>query len=199
MAEANASVWGDEVSSRKQVALESLGTTDQGFLDGLLGELAALTSSDGEIDDGQLEFALSIVRGIKPQDQMESLVAAHIAAAHIISMRSAERVVNTMSMPDRESSQQAFNKSTRTLVALLEGLKRYRSGGQQTVTVQHVHVGEGGQAIVGQVTQAQTEAQSKKAAAAATPLLTDAKAVPMAPIDASRTKLPVAARRGARR
>ena len=33
----------------------------------------------------------------------------------------------------------------------MEGLKRYRTGGEQKVTVQHVTVNEGGQAVVGNV------------------------------------------------
>jgi hypothetical protein len=179
--------------------LESLGTTDQDFLNGLLKEIAALTSVDGEIDEGQLNFMLSIVGGVKPQDQVESLLAAHIAAVHIVSMRFAERVLNTMSVPDRESSQQAFDKSTRTLVTLVEALKRHRCGGEQKVIVQHVNVGEGGQAIVSNVTQGQTEGQPEKTAAAAAPLLTDGKPLPMQTIDVSRTKRRVTARRGTRR
>jgi hypothetical protein len=39
----------------------------------------------------------------------------------------------------------------RTFAAQVEALKRYRSGGEQRMTVQHVHVAEGGQAIVGNV------------------------------------------------
>ena len=35
----------------------------------------------------------------------------------------------------------------------MEALKRCRSGGEQKVTVQHVSVNEGGQAIVGPVSQ----------------------------------------------
>jgi hypothetical protein len=35
---------------------------------------------------------------------------------------------------------------------LLEALDRYRGTGQQKVTVEHVHVHSGGQAIVGAVT-----------------------------------------------
>ena len=42
--------------------------------------------------------------------------------------------------------------SSRKFAAEMEVLKRYRSGGQQKVTVQHVRVGKGGQAIVGTVT-----------------------------------------------
>ena len=36
----------------------------------------------------------------------------------------------------------------------VEALKRYRTGGEQKVTVHHVTVNEGGQAIVGAVSQA---------------------------------------------
>ena len=39
----------------------------------------------------------------------------------------------------------------RTFTTQMEALKRYRTGGQQKVTVEHVHVNEGGQAIVGVV------------------------------------------------
>ena len=39
----------------------------------------------------------------------------------------------------------------RTFATQMETLKRYRTGGQQTVKVEHVHVHEGGQAIVGNV------------------------------------------------
>jgi hypothetical protein len=35
----------------------------------------------------------------------------------------------------------------------MEALKRYRTGGEQKVTVQHVLVNDGGQAIVGDVVQ----------------------------------------------
>ena len=45
----------------------------------------------------------------------------------------------------------AFNKLTRTFAAQMSALKEYRSKGEQKMTVQHVHVAEGGQAIVGNV------------------------------------------------
>jgi hypothetical protein len=51
----------------------------------------------------------------------------------------------------RESLSQA-NKLSRTYAVLLEALNRHRGKGQQKVTVEHVHVHQGGQAIVGAVT-----------------------------------------------
>jgi hypothetical protein len=50
----------------------------------------------------------------------------------------------------RESLSQA-NKVSRTHVLLVEALNRHRGKGQQKVTVEHVHVHAGGQAIVGNV------------------------------------------------
>jgi hypothetical protein len=50
----------------------------------------------------------------------------------------------------RENLNQA-NKLSRTWAALLEALNRHRGKGQQKVTVEHVHVYPGGQAIVGMV------------------------------------------------
>jgi hypothetical protein len=51
----------------------------------------------------------------------------------------------------QNSAERAFNKLARTFAVQVEALKRYRTGGEQKVTVQHVTVNEGGQAIVGSV------------------------------------------------
>jgi hypothetical protein len=50
----------------------------------------------------------------------------------------------------RENLSQA-NKLSRTYATLLEALNRHRGKGQQKVTVEHVHVHAGGQAVVGTV------------------------------------------------
>jgi hypothetical protein len=44
----------------------------------------------------------------------------------------------------------------------MEALKNYRSKGEQKMTVQHVHVGEGGQAIVGNVSASAEGGGAKK-------------------------------------
>ena len=64
-------------------------------------------------------------------------------------LRSSPRPVENI--PQQDSAQNAFDKLARTFAARVEALKRYRSGGEQKMTVQHVHVAEGGQAIVGNV------------------------------------------------
>ena len=68
-------------------------------------------------------------------------------------------VVETIQQQD--SAERAFNKLVRTFTTQIEALKRYRTGGQQRVVVEHVTVNEGGQAIVGSVSHGGVGAQKK--------------------------------------
>ena len=76
-------------------------------------------------------------------------------------MTFAERLANADTIPLQDSAERALNKLARTFAMQMEALKRYRTGGEQKVTVQHVTVGEGGQAIVGNVNQAARVAYRK--------------------------------------
>jgi hypothetical protein len=89
------------------------------------------------------------------------LLLCQMAAIHQATLAVAARVALSENTLQQDSSQQALNKLARTFVTQMEALQRYRSGGEQKVTVQHVNVGEGGQAIVGNVTQAQPKPRPK--------------------------------------
>jgi hypothetical protein len=86
----------------------------------------------------------------------------------------------------------AFNELTCTFAMQMEALKRYRSGAEQKVTLQHVSVAEGGQAIIGNVTHAprknrqQQTAQEK--AVTPPPTLPDTNVVPMPIMGKSKQK-----------
>jgi hypothetical protein len=131
--------------------MEALGTTDPDFLDGILLQLLNAGSRAGKVDERGLNFLLSVVKGVKPRDQVEALLAAQMAAVHAATMTFAFRLGRTETIPQQDSAERAFNKLARTFAAQVEALKRYRSRGDQTVRVEHVTVNEGGQAIVGNV------------------------------------------------
>jgi len=76
----------------------------------------------------------------------------------------------------------------------MEALKRYRTGAEQKVTLQHVSVAEGGQALVGNVTQAPRENGQEKAAAPP-PALPDTNVVPMPTMGKRKEHDPLSARR----
>ena len=100
----------------------------------------------------QENAAMAALAGIGPKDEIEGMIAAQLLACHNATMECHRRAMH----PDqtfegrREALNQA-NKLSRTYATLLEALNRHRGKGQQKVTVEHVHVHEGGQAIVGNV------------------------------------------------
>jgi hypothetical protein len=156
---------------------KALGTTDDYFVQGIIRQLARLTP-DGRIAEDQLNFMLSIIKEINPRNQLETMLGAQMATVHAATMTVGQRLAQAETPPEQDSAERALNKLARTFTIQMEALQRYRSGGEQTVTVQHVSVNEGGQAIVGNVTQA-APGNAPAQAAEARLALTDAKPAPM--------------------
>jgi hypothetical protein len=102
-------------------------------------------------DEDGANFVLSVVKGIKPEDQIEAMLAAQMAAIHCATMTFARRLAHVENIPQQDSAERILNKLARTFATQVEALKRYRSKGEQTVRVERVTVYEGGQAIVGNV------------------------------------------------
>ena len=88
---------------------------------------------------------------VPARDQVEAMLASQMAAVHNATMTFASRLARVENIPQQDSAQTAFNKLARRCAAQVSALKDYRSRGEQKMTVQHVHVAEGGQAIVGNV------------------------------------------------
>lgn len=132
--------------------MEALGARDADFLDGLLSQLVNAGTQGPKADERGLNFMLSVVKGVEPKDQVEAMLAAQMAAVHMATMSFARRLAHVDNIPQQDSAERAFNKLARTFAAQVEALKRYRTGGEQKVTVEHVTVNEGGQAVVGNVT-----------------------------------------------
>jgi hypothetical protein len=147
-----------------ELLMEALGTSDQDFLHGLLLQLRDAGAKGGKVDESALKFMLSVVKGIEPQDQLEAMLAAQMAAVHMATMRFAHSLANVAYIAQQDSAERAFNKLARTFVAQVEALKRYRSGGEQTARVGHVTVNEGGQAIVGNVTHGRSGSRKNQEA-----------------------------------
>jgi hypothetical protein len=134
-----------------RLLMSALGTTSPAFYEGLVRQLVNASGKGQEPDEGAVNFSLSVIKSIQPQDEIEAMLAAQMAAVHLASMAFARRLAHVDTIPQQDSAEKAFNKLTRTFTTQMEALKRYRTGGQQKVTVEHVTVQAGGQAIVGNV------------------------------------------------
>ncbi len=132
--------------------MEAIGTADHDFLVAFIKQLASASSGKDRVDEEALNFMLAVVKGIEPQDQIETMLAAQMAAVHSAVMTFTRRLARVETLAQQDSAERTLNKLARTYAAQMEALKRYRTGGEQKVTVEHVTVNEGGQAIVGNVT-----------------------------------------------
>jgi hypothetical protein len=130
--------------------MEALGTLDPDFLDGLLLQLDAVSIPGRRSEGLGLNFMLAMVRGVKPRDEIEAMLAAQMAAIHVAAMTFGRRV-KPSAVPRMDAAAASFAKLARTFAAHVDTLKRYRGGAEQKVTVENVTVNDGGQAIVGQV------------------------------------------------
>ena len=140
----------DEVLNSILLA-DTFATANGELCEGLLHQLNRLTSGSDERRASDLNFLLSAVRGIGPGDETEALLAVQMAAIHKATLSMASQLQRAETIDQQNSSANALNKLARTFALQLDALKRYRTGGEQTIKVQHVTVENGGQAIVGNV------------------------------------------------
>jgi hypothetical protein len=118
--------------------------------------------STPEQQDRQYVATIAALHGIKPRGELEGMMAAQLLAAHNAAMECYRRAMLPEQTADgRQDNLNAANKLSRTYATLLESLNRHRGKGQQKVTVEHVHVNSGGQAIVGNVEGAGGGARTK--------------------------------------
>jgi hypothetical protein len=109
-------------------------------------------NSDSEERKRQYEGTISALIAISPRDEIEGMIATQLMAAHNASMECFRRaMIWEQTFEGRRENLNQANKLSRTYSALLEALNRHRGKGQQKVTVEHIHVHQGGQAIVGNV------------------------------------------------
>ena len=89
-----------------------------------------------------------------PQDPTELMLATQMATIHNTVMR-----YSALAMKDEQTIELAsfyvnsITKMMRTYTTQVEALSKYRTKGQQKITVQHVNVNDGGQAVIGDINQ----------------------------------------------
>jgi hypothetical protein len=136
----------------------------------------------------QRSAALSALIGIAPRDECEGMIAGQLVACHNAAMECYRRaMMHNQTFEGRQENLNQANKLSRTYTTLLEALNRHRGKGQQKVTVEHVHVHEGGQAIVGNVEGGGGAPKLREQAHA----LGYAPSTPMPSADTPRDRVPV--------
>jgi hypothetical protein len=131
----------------------AFGTASSAFVDASLQQVIAAARLPGSgISEIAVNASLAFIEGAKPQDEVESALVIQMACTHAAAMAVLGRLGGGHG-PDRNvaAKASAAARLLRAYAGQVEALRRLRTGGSQFVRVEHVHVNEGGQAIIGNV------------------------------------------------
>lgn len=136
---------GEEAQRRLEVAF---GSTDREFHTYCLAQLLTILPESSAGDDYTLPVnaAVAMLTAIAPKNEMEAMLAVQMVASHHLSLLSMRKTKCASMLPQYQAHGNLANKFARTHVAQVEALSRLRRGGEQVV--RHVHVNEGGQAVI---------------------------------------------------
>jgi hypothetical protein len=132
---------------------KALGTSSSHFVNASLLQLqnAARTPYAG-ISETAVNAALAMIEAAAPRDEIEGALAVQMACTHSAAMvvlsslgggGGSERRVTALAS--------AAARLLRAYATQVETLRRLRHGAEQYVRVEHVHINDGGQAVVGNV------------------------------------------------
>ena len=157
----------DEEGHRFRLA-DAFGTRSMEFVDAMLKGVGMATEDHSASKDfgpgspDQLAFnaALAVIDGVRPKDEVEAMLAANMAVANITLLELVARTRAAIAghlyqgngLKRLDVLGNLTNKFMRTFAIQIEALARKRRKGEQTVTVRHLHIHAGGQAVVGNVT-----------------------------------------------
>jgi hypothetical protein len=135
---------------------EAFATLSPDFIDASLNQLVmAARLPAGGYSEMAVNAALAFIEGAKPRDEVEAALVIQMACTHCATMAVLRRI-GSGNGGDRGVSAMstAASRLMRAFATHVETLRRLRNGGSQFVRVEHVHVAEGAQAVVGLVNTA---------------------------------------------
>jgi hypothetical protein len=178
--------------------MRAFATTEAGFANLMLSGLLNAACDGGPSNspsEQDINRVLAAVTGIGARDETEAMLATQMVATHFAAITLLRRLKGTETIPQQDSAGSIAVKLLRTYAMQVEALQRYRGKGQQKVTVEHVHVHPGGQAIVGAVSGG-GGAEKLEERGHAPRGITYEPGTPMRSADAEREPLPVAGNPG---
>ena len=132
---------------------KALGTPSSDFVNATLAQIQnASRLPSGGISETGVNAVLAFIEAAAPRDEVEAALAIEMACTHAVTMAVLSRLGGAFG--GNQNTAMTVAAAARLLKAFatqVEALRRLRNGGSQFVRVEHVHVNEGGQAIVGNV------------------------------------------------
>jgi hypothetical protein len=134
---------------------DALGSENSSLLEKSLKDLIYFYSNYSENPDcieENTNFNLSIMDSIKPQDPLGAIMLKQILMTHsVINKYFSSAVMATQTSTGKDINISRVTKLIRSFNAQVCTYIKYTRGGHQRVTVQHINVSDGSQAIIGNV------------------------------------------------
>lgn len=131
----------------------ALGTPSSAFVDASLHQLISAARLPGSgISEIAVNASLAFVEGAQPKDEVECALVIQMACTHSAAMAVLARLGGGYGF-DRNvvAKASAASRLLRAYAMQVESWRRLKKGGSQFMRVEHVHVNEGGQAVIGNV------------------------------------------------
>ncbi len=137
-----------------EAIVEATGTNDPELAQRLVNQVYETLWLPAELSEEErlqhIQAAIAALRGIKPQDEVEGMLATQMVATHAAAMECLRRsMIPEQSFKGRDNNLQHAAKLLSIYTKQLETLNKNRGKGQQKITIEHVNVESGGQAMVG--------------------------------------------------
>ena len=144
---------GDNADEEHLYLIEAFGLSEPASANMLLDQLTRLYNGDFDRrSDTRMNRALHMLAELNPEGGEEAMLCAQMVATHIAAMECMQRaLLEGQTFDGRELNLKYGAKLLQAYTQQFAALDKKRRGGQQKVIVKHVHVNEGGQAIVGDV------------------------------------------------
>jgi hypothetical protein len=132
---------------------KALGTTSSDFVNASLFQIQSASRSPwGGISELSMNAALAMIEAAAPKDEIEAALAVQMACTHTAAMAVLAKLDVVFAKEKRVAAfGSAAARLMRAFATQVEVLRRLRNGGHQFVRVEHVHVNDGGQALIGNV------------------------------------------------
>ena len=137
-------------------AIEATGTNDPELAQRLLNQIYETLWLPAELSEEErfrrVRAAIAALRGIKPQDEIEGMLATQMVATHSAAMECLRlSMIQKQPFEVRDNNLRHAAKLMSIFTKQLETLNRNRGKGQQKMTIEHVNVEYLGQATVGHI------------------------------------------------
>lgn len=114
------------------------------------GLMMSALNALGRSGEQYWDMAAAMQAELKRRDAAEAMLITQMTATHVAMTSLSQKTVDTSgSYQVREALERSMTRLSRTYLAQMDALKKYRAKASQTVRVERVTVESGAQAIVG--------------------------------------------------